>query len=342
MIPNFEKVDQKFKLLTDLLLFSSNDINADEYKQLFLLNNDENFKYFWDRFVKSLNISFDSKHWNSRFSFLFSLKIKKINHEIKSLLERRVRTLLGFKLKPDPKYDNEFLQFLELCRVLPNESLNSFKKYFISFSAQTQNDKYVYLLNKLIPFVFLSIDEFIQDFCKRKYIDILSYEKILNFNKLGISFDKKPLIKYSKFMLENCSFDHNSRTTFYQMISDPEVFDGLKLEYDSSKNRKNLLFFIKRISFYESERWNYKNIKNIIELDPSIVDEVVAHYAQMVYDAGYNHKMASVDKLISLINFVPQISIKNILLWMSKSGHTGDIKYIISKFPEFKGLSMFV
>jgi hypothetical protein len=73
-----------------------------------------------------------------------------------------------------------------------------------------------------------------------------------------------------------------------------------------------------------------------------VADELAVMYADELYSRGSGHKRANADRLIRLLKTVPQVSQKRMLVYLSSNNRMGDIKYILSAFPELKKLAAFV
>src|SRR5678815_3683561 len=120
MMIQLDKVNPKFRQLTDLLFFSDRmDLDLSEFKQLLKENHDPHFDYLWDRFKKGTEIFWENgeQFWFDRLSFLLSLNEKTLAKYVEDYLQKRMFSTVRAKFSIDIKYDNEYLQFLQFCKV---------------------------------------------------------------------------------------------------------------------------------------------------------------------------------------------------------------------------------
>jgi hypothetical protein len=125
------------------------------------------------------------------------------------------------------------------------------------------------------------------------------------------------------------------------MLEDKEVMAHLKSFY-KPEHRDRLIELIKRCDYKEIEEYHLRNIKNLLELDASIADELMETYAVKLYSRYTGHKGANVKRLVRACKTFPQFSPKKVLAWLSANNKMSDIKIMLSSFPDLKNLAAFV
>lgn len=341
-----DKVNSKFREQVDLLFFSDRmDLDLSNFKSLLKENYDAHFTYVWDRFKKSSEIAWEigSEFWNNRLSFLFSLNEKTISKYIEEYLEKRMFALIRSKHELNIKYDIEYLQFLELCKIkhYKKETLLSVKNYLTEMPAYIKLDKLINIVNAFIPYVFSDIDEFTQILIKKIIVSSRNFDLLMELESQGVKFNKKPIVQLAKDILNEKKATIKHRRAFFTLINNQYILFNLKKEY-SSYHKENLIYLIESCDYEIIEEFHLRNIINVIKLDPTITDDVATIYADKLYARNAGHKRSNADRLIKLLKRVPEISPKRILVYLSSNNKMSDIKYILESFPELKKLSAFV
>lgn len=341
-----DKLNPKFRQLADLLLFSDRmDLDLSEFKKLLKENYEINFPYLWDRFTKSSEIAWEDgqQFWGNRLSFLLSLNEKTLSKYIEDHLEKRIFSLIKNNQEINIKYDIEYLQFLEFCRIKRNrqESLASFQNYLAELPAQINLDKLIIIINSFIPVVFSNINEFTDMISKKITHSTRSFELLVALERQGIIFDKQPIVKLARNIIVERSHNEKNCRAFFTIINNSELRNRLKDEYKPS-NRSKLIDLLDSCDYLMIEENHLRNIKNVIDLDPSVADELSVIYADKLYCRSIGHKKANADRLIRLLKSIPQIMPKKILAYLSSTNKMSDIKYVLSAFPDLKKLAAFV
>jgi hypothetical protein len=75
---------------------------------------------------------------------------------------------------------------------------------------------------------------------------------------------------------------------------------------------------------------------------PNLTDQIVSVYINKIIKYDYYHRRALINKLIKLINCVPNISKKQIVLLLASKNRLEEIDKLIKEFPELKLLKTFV
>ena len=340
---DLSKVNPEFRILADLIFFTDRmDLDFDKFKKILLSNNPDNLNYLLDRIKKSSQISWEPEFWNSRFSFLLLIKENKLSEYIFSLFENNFYSLLRVKSQLLPNYDKELLQFLELCKVKSSlgEDLSSVKNTLHGMVHYMSSTSTVKLINLMIPVIYSSFDEYIINLCEGKTLSRRHVQFLSDLDKLSIRFNKDPIYNILHSVLLNRSYHDNGRAVFFFALSNEEVFNIVKKNYDSNYQSK-IIELLKRADLSELEENHCANVKNIIKLDPSLIDPIYNEYLDKLYDTYVMHRRAHARRIIKLIKNVPQISSKKILAWLSNNNKTSDIKFILNAFPELKKLALF-
>jgi hypothetical protein len=345
MAIQFDKINPKFRQITDLLFFSDRmDLDLSNFSYLLNENYELNFPYLFDRFKKSCEIYWEQGDlfWRNRLFFLLSLENKNISFHIESYLEKKMLDLLKYKHEVNINYDIAYLQFIELCKIKHErkESLITIKNFLIDTPAFLSYKKILNVVNSFIPIIFNDFNEYVTLISKKITQSSSHYNFLLELEKNGIHFDKKPIIKLAYEILVSKSNSDKNIRAFFEIINDVTIRNGLKKIYKES-DRTALLSLLNNCDYKILEQFHLRNIKNIIDLD-DVADEIAIIYADKLYMRKPGHKKANADRLIRLLNIVPEINSKKILVYLSSNNKMSDIKYILSSFPELKKLAAFV
>lgn len=346
MVVQLNKINPKFRQLTDLLFFSDRtDLNLSEYKQLFKLNYNIHYNYLWDRFEKCCEIFWEDgeKFWSNRLNFLLSLNDKTFSKDVESLLDKRMFNMIKTKQSVHATYDIEYLQFLELCKVKYSrgESLVHIKKQLTELPSHVRADKLMLIISSFIPLVFTDLSEYIDIVSRKITQSARNFDLLKSLEEQGLSIDKLPMVKLMKEILLERTPAIKNRRAFFTMLNDKEILSGFKLEYESSHKPK-LLELLNKCEYSEIEERHLRNVKSLLELDPSIGDELAIIYANKLYLRPTGHKKANADRLIRLLKVFPTINPKKLLAYLSSHNRMADIKYVLSAFPNLKKLAAFV
>lgn len=346
MTLELDKVNPEFRQLTDLLLFSDRmDLDLSEYKRLLRENHDPHFNYLWDRFKRASEIFWQEgeKFWNSRLSFFLSLNDKVLTKYIEEHLEKRMFGLVRSKHTLDPKYDLAYLQYVEFCHVKfdRKESLASVKQYLTEMPQHLNAEKIIKIVSSFIPIVFSNIDEYVEVITKKITQSARHFDLLQALEQQGIGFDKGPITKLALEIITERKYNDKNRRAFFAILNDNVVRSGLKNLYNSS-HRDKLLEFLESCDYQMIEDHHLRNIKNIVDLDASVADDIAIIYADKLYHRNTGHKKANADRLIRLMKMIPQVTPKKILAYLSSNNKMSDIKYVLSAFPDLRKLAAFV
>jgi hypothetical protein len=342
-----DKLDPTFRHLTDLLFFTDRkDINIEDYKNL-LIKSNHHKKYFWDRFEKSSQMFWHSDYWNHRINFLLSLNNKKIIKSIEEKIERRFFWFVKNTFKIDADNDIEYVQFLELCKVKKekNYSLVEIKDKLANMPMYVSKNKMIFIVKSFIPVIFNSYDEYILMLFHSSRINSETIEFLLSLDEYQINFNPNTfkdfflsILKGGKALTKKAShYLRRDRRVLLNLISNQFILNDLKKCWSTDLSA-DFLVILKTANYSEL---NIDYIKNIIALDVNIADDITNIYLDSLYSRFTTHKRSNVDKIVNLINKVPEISAKKVLSWMSMNNKNSDIKYLMKKFPDLKKLSMF-
>lgn len=346
MTLQLDKINPKFREITDLLLFSDRmDLDLSNFKERWKENASVHFDYLWDRFKKSTEIFWENgeQFWSNRLTFLLSLNDRVLNRHIEEFLEKRMFNMVKVKYEVNVNYDIEYLQYLEFCKVkfARKESLLSVKNYLTEMPSHLNVNKLITVVSSFIPMVFENMDEFVGIMSKKITQSCRNYELLIALEEKGIPINREPIIALAKELLMERARNDKNRRAFFTILNDDQVRAGLKKVYDDSVKNK-FIEFLSTCDYQILEDQHLRNFKNIVDLDPSIIDEVVIIYADELYSRGTGHKKANADRLIRLLKTIPQIAPKKVLAWLSTNNKMSDIRYILSAFPELKKLAAFV
>lgn len=346
MTHHLNKINPKFRQLTDLLFFTDRmDLDLSEFKALLKENQENHFSYMWDRFKRSTEIFWEhgEKFWAHRLTFLLELNEKTLSKYIEEHLEKRMFHLVRVKEQVSIVYDIEYLQFLEFCKVknARQESLVSVKGQLTELPAHMKFEKIIGIVNSFIPIVFVDINEYTEVIAKKITHSARSFDLLCSLERHGIQFDKEPILKLVHELLFERKHNDKNQRAFFTILNDNDIRIKLKEKYDVSY-RDKLLSFLRSCDYQIIEEHHLRNIKNIVDLDPSVVDELAVVYADRLYARSTGHKKANADRLIRLLKTIPQIAPKKILAYLSSNNKMSDIKYVLSAFPDLRKLAAFV
>lgn len=343
---NLDKINPKFRQLTDLLFFSDRfDLDLSDYKYLLKSNYNDNYYYLWDRIDKCCNIFWENgeKFWSNRISFIYSLNDKQISQRLEAYLENRMFNLIKIKPNIHIKYDVEYLQFIELCKVryANGESLSAIKARLVDLPSHVRADKLLLIINSFIPLVFTDLSEYIDIVARKITQSSKNFDLLKSLENQGFSIDKLPMFLLLKELLLERTYSTKNRKAFFTMLNDKEIFALFKSEYQPSYKTK-LLQLLSQCDYNEIEENHLRNIKCLLELDSSIADELTVIYANKLYARHTGHKRANADRLIRLLKTFPTIVPKKLLAYLSSKNKMSDIKYMLTAFPDLKKLAAFV
>lgn len=340
---DLDKVDPEFRILADKLFFTDRmDLDLSKFKDLFE-SNESHYRYLWDRFTRGVEIFWDENFWINRLDSLLSLESKRLEAEIGNYLLNRFRRLIDTHYNPDPKYHTDFLQFIAWTKTkaLRKDDIQTFREYFVGLVHSMQVDRLTYVINHFIPHLFPDLKEYLGLLGKRVSESARSFEVLRQLEAQGVPIDKGPIFKLSSNLLLKRALNRPNRRSFFGLLDDASVMMHLKSEY-KPENRNRLVDLIKMCDFKEIEERHLRNVKNLLELDPSIADELFTSYADSLYARGTGYKGANAKRLVRLCKMFPAFSPKKALVYLSTHSRMADMKHLISAFPDLKTLIPFV
>lgn len=345
MYLDLDKVNPEFRNLTDLLFFSDrSDLDLSEFKSLLKSNYNVHYNYFWNRFQKSSEIFWGAEFWNNRISFILSLNDKNFSKKIERRLEQRMWNLIKFKDKIDVRYDVEYLQFLEYCKIRKSKqkSFQKIKSHLVGLPSYVNHKKLVQLIESFIPIIFNSFNDYIELLCKNITSSHTSIKFLIFSKNNNINFDNLFLVDLFFNLIKNTKTSKNFKNRFIilDILNDSLIRQQIKESY-KPHHRDLLLKIMKHYSYIDLDESFFKNFKNLIDLDESLVEPLLDIYASQLFTRYTSHKRANIDRLSKLVKFVPQISPKKVLSWLSLNNKIPDIKYFFSIYPELKKLAAF-
>lgn len=340
-----DKINSKFRNLTDLLFFSNQlDIDLSKYKELYKLSHKDHNLYILDRFEKCSEIFWENnvQFWTHRLEIILSLNDKSLNKDIDSFLEKRFFCLIRTKKNVNIKYDNELCQFVALCSVKRkyNLSLLNIKNYLVDMSAHVCADTLINVINSLIPIVYSDINEYINLLSKRITQSSSNFTIIKALEDRGVIINKKIMVSLLKDLLTKKLSVSKNRNAIFALLSDKEILSQFKSE--KSRYKPNLIAMLSHCSFFEIEGNHLQNIKILLDLDKSLANDISSIYIDKLYQRTRAHKKANADKIIRLLKTFTVFNPKKVLAQLSHLNKMSDIKYMIQEYPELKNLAAFV
>ncbi len=338
-----DKVDPKFRLLTDQLFFTDRtDLDVSEFKLLFD-NKDVHYDYLWDRFSRSSEIFWDEAFWVNRFDLLLSLNVKRIENNIEAQLLNKFKNLLMYQYNASPQYHSPYVHFIAWtkAKVSRKEDIIPIRDFFVSLVHSMQVSRVTGIIENFIPHLFQNLNEYLELLGKKVSQSARNFQVLQQLEKQGVPIDKGPIFTLVKNLLLKRALNRPNRRSFFAMIDDSSVMTYLKSEY-KPEHRERLVELIKACDFKEIEENHLRNVKNILELDSSVTDELFTQYAERLWARGTGDRGANVKRLIRLCKMFPVFSPKKALVYLSTTGKMSNIKQLISAFPDLKTLAPFI
>lgn len=338
-----EKVDPQFRILADKLFFTDNtDLDLSCFKTLFE-SNEFHCSYLLDRFNRSLEIFWNEDFWVNRLDVLLSLHSKRIDSEVNLTLLSRFRKMIDDRVNPTPKVDNEFIQFKAWTKVLAarKEDIISIREFFLDLVHSVKVGKITNLVGHFIPHVFQSMNEYLESLGKKVVESSRTFQALKELEKQGVPIDKTPLFKRAKNLLLKRVPHHSNILALFELMDDPEIMAHLKSQY-KTEDYTRLTFLIESCSYKELEDFHLRNIRNLLQIDPTVADVLFNHYANQLWSRPSGSRGANVKRLIRLCKAFPDFTPKKALTYLSTTGKMSDIKLLISAFPELKTLAPFI
>jgi hypothetical protein len=204
-----------------------------------------------------------------------------------------------------------------------------------------QVGKITSIIHHFVPHLFQTMNEYLELLGKSISESARNFEVLQQLEKQGIPIDRGPIFKLSKNLMLKRALNRPNRRSFFALLDDQSVRAHLKSEY-KPEHRERLVDFIEACDFKEIEEYHLRNVKNLLELDPSIAEELFKTYADKLYARGYGYQGANVKRLIRLCKNFPIFSPKKVLVYLSSQNRMGDIKPLLVAFPELKTLAPFI
>jgi len=343
MILLVERIDPQFRKITDALFFTDRtDIDTSNYYQL-LNQNGEHLAYFWDRIRRSLEIFWEESFWINRFDLILSFNNKKLNTELDSLIMNQFRNFVIHTYVPNRKLYNPYIHMIAWAQAKSNnkENVQYIKKSLMDLCHSMAIPELLKVVKDFTPFVIPSMESYIDSISKELGNSTKSIQVFNALEKEGLAIDKEPLFKAARNLLFKRVPNRPNRRSFFGMLNDPAIMASLKENY-KPEHRDRLIEFIKNCDYKEIEEHHLRNIRNILDLDARVADQLIETYADRLYSRHTGHKGANAKRLVRACKTFPQFSPKKVLVYLSSKNKMSDIKFMLSAFPDLKNLAAFV
>lgn len=336
-------IDPKFRKLVDQLFFTDRtDLDTSEFQQLFA-NKDVHFHYLWDRIRRSKEIFWEESFWIDRFEFLLTVNPRKLEQDLETTLLSEFRQLLMHNYNPSPQYHNVYLRMLAWTKAKNNKKLGTkaIEALLIELIHFNSVQQTLEVVKQFIPHIFQTMGEYVTLVSKGVTASARNLQIMQELEKLGIPLDKEPMLKLGRDLLFKRALNRPNRRTLFGLFTDQAIMDHLKTQY-KPEHRDRLVALVKSCDFKEIEERHLRNIKNLLDLDVSIADELLTTYADKLYARGTGAQGANIKRLIKACKTYPQFSPKKLLVWMSNNNRVSNIKFLTSAFPDLKTLVPFL
>jgi hypothetical protein len=338
-----ELVNPKFRKLVDQLFFTDRtDLDTSDWHLLFA-NDDIHFEYLLDRVRRSREVFWEETFWIDRFQFLLTVNPRKIEQEMEAQLLREFKQLLMHTYKPSPIFNNVYLQLIAWTKAKNNKKLGTkaIEELLVGMLHFTSADQTLEVVENFIPHIFQNFEDYVAIISKNVPQSARNFQMMKELEQLGVMLDKDPMFKLSRDLLFKRALNRPNRRTLFNLFTDVSIMTHLKSQY-KPEHRNRLIALIKSCDFKEIEEEHLRNIKNLLDLDATIADELLATYAGKLYARGTGDQGANIKRLIRVCKMFPHFSAKKLLVWLSNNNKVSNIKFLISAFPELKPLVPFV
>lgn len=337
-------VDPKFRKLVDQLFFTDRtDIDTSEFQHLFA-NKDVHYDYLWDRIRRSKEIFWEESFWIDRFEFLLTVSPKKIEQELESTLLSEFKQLLMRSYGASPAYNNVYLQLIAWAKAKNNKKLGikAIEELLVGLIHFTSVEETLKVIKEFVPHIFPTFDDYISIISKNVPQSGRNFQMMKELERLGVVLDKEPVYKLARDLLFKRALNRPNRRTLFNLFTDDAVMTHIKGQYKTVEHKTRLVDFVKSCDYKEIEEQHLRNIKNLLDLDPTIADDLLTTYADKLYARGTGAQGANVKRLIRACKTFPHFSPKKVLVWLSNNNRMPNIKFLVSAFPELKPLVPFV
>jgi hypothetical protein len=342
MLP-LELVNPKFRKLVDRLFFTDRtDLDTSGWHSLFA-NNDIHFEYLLDRITRSREIFWEESFWVDRFEFLLTVNPRKIEQELETQLISEFRQLLMHTDQLSPQYNNVYLQLIAWTKAKNNKKLGTkaIEELLVGMLHFTSADQTLQVIKNFIPHIFRNFSDYVAIISKNIPQSARNFQMMKELEGLGVMLDKDPMYKLAQDLLFKRALHRPNRRTFFNLLTDSSIMNHLKSQY-KPEHRARLIALIQSCDHKELEGEHFRNIKNLLDLDPSIADELLTTYADKLYARGSGDQGANIKRLIKACKTFPHFSPKKVLVWLSNNNRIANIKFLTAAFPELKPLVPFV
>lgn len=342
---DLQKLNPDFRNAIDLFFFSNRiDIDLSAFKGI-IASSDLHLFYLLNSFSKSIEVFWiDAENiWYNKFQALYNLNNKTISKYISSTIEKNMFALLKNKQNINLNYDNEYIQFIQLCKIKQQRKhdLTNIKQQLTDLPNYIKIDKTIEIINNFIPYVFKDIKEFIDIIINRITYSIKNLDLLKQLDFYGITYDKSMLVSLSKSLLLDRTIYYKNIDVIFALLNEDFILQEIKKQYSNSyKNR--IIEIFREADYQQIDDKHLTNIKNIIKLDPELINDIQIIYADKLYARNTGHIKSNADKLIRLLKNIPESNAKKMLSYLSTKHKLSDIKYMMESFPELQKLSVFV
>jgi len=253
------------------------------------------------------------------------------------------KQLLMHTYGADPRYNNVYLQLIAWTKAKNNKKLGvkNIEDMLVGMLHFTSADQTLKVIPKFIPHIFQSFADYVSIISKNVPQSARNFQMMKELEALGVMLDKDPMLKLARDLLFKRALNRPNRRTLFSLFTDQPIMDHLKEQY-KAEHRDRLIALIKSCDHKEIEEEHLRNIKSLLDLDPTIADELLATYAEKLYRRGTGDQGANVKRLIRVCKSFPNFSPKKLLVWLSTNNKVSNIKFLVSAFPELKPLVPFV
>lgn len=335
-------VDSQFRYLTDLLLFSDRtDVDWSNYR--ILLNEEANYLYLAERFNRCVEMYWNEEFWKHRLDFLFSLRHKRLHQLMDSLIEDKFRFLIRSNSHASPFVHREFVQYIGLCIAKSRHkgNLMTAKKLLLQLPHSVRTDDLTRFISYFTPFVYSSLEVYWTALTREVVSSNRAFQVLETLEKRGVPIDHHLVQQIAKNLFFQRSLNLKNRRALLAMLNNDTIRHIIKLEY-KPEHQQRIITLLNQCDVREIEEKHLVNIKNLLDIDEKIADQLLVIYADKLSNRLTGSKKANIDRLIRVLKTFSQCSPKKVLVYLSNNNRMPDIKYLLKAFPELKKLAVFI
>lgn len=341
-------INPKFRHLTDLLFYSNRtDLGVSDFRDV-LSSDASNRKYFLDQFEKGRHIFWENGAdlWYFRLSLIYKID-KRLKRNIITRIEKNMAALLANKKsrKIDPEKDLDLQIYIQHCKVKKDngEDMSLIRSYLMNLPSQVKKEYVIHVIQCFIPVIFKSMRDYSDIVVHNVTKSFWNFGVLKELEKNGFYVDKARLARIAIDIYLRRARNNYNIQVFFNLLEDKEVLELVKKGY-KPEHYSQFIDLIRNSGYiiFSNHNYSFDNIRNLIDIDPTITDTITKIYIDNLYTRYPKHNRANADRIVKLIKTIPEVSEKTVLAYLSSLNKMADLTHILQEFPELKKLSAFI